>query len=74
MSVEIDNILSSQLIGALIDQELSLEMSGLKSSHPFYWETIQINPKGDHGIYEIRGFNSSLFLTSYTSSSSSISN
>lgn len=52
---EIDYILSNYLIGSTIDEELSLDLNGLNSSHQFYWNKINLNPKIDHGIYETRG-------------------
>lgn len=53
---EIDSLLSNNLIGAEIDKELSLEFKGLNEDHPFYWNTINNNPKGDHGEYQTRGY------------------
>jgi hypothetical protein len=67
----VDTLLSEQLIGAKVDRDLSRSLHGLDPAHPFSWESIQQDPKGDHGIVECRGFgsyfsleNSSPFLIS----------
>jgi hypothetical protein len=54
-TTEIDVLLSEQLIGAVVDRDLSASPHGLDSSHPFSWESISQDPKGDHGIVECRG-------------------
>jgi hypothetical protein len=51
----VDQILANQLIGAVIENELSQSISGLDITHPFSWEMIHLNPKGDHGVVECRG-------------------
>lgn len=55
-SNEIDLLLSEQLIGAVADRDLSDSPHGLDPTHPFSWESIHQDPKGDHGITECRGY------------------
>jgi hypothetical protein len=49
------DLLSTQLHGCRIQHELSASYAGLPADHPFSWEQVQADPKGQHGIVESRG-------------------
>ncbi len=55
MLSEIDSLLQRELLGSSLDAELSTQDRGLPSLHPFCWERIMSDPKGDHGMVEVRG-------------------
>ena len=55
MSSDIDILLEEQLVGGSFEADLSVDPQGLTEDHPFHWNNIQANPKGNHGVYESRG-------------------
>jgi hypothetical protein len=52
---EVDCLLERQLIGFNYDVNLSGSSVGLTDSHPFCWNRIMKDPKGQHATYECRG-------------------
>ena len=44
---DIDYLLENQLIGCRVDRILSSGDGGLSSQHPFSWERIMADPKGE---------------------------
>eukprot|EP00299_Pterocystis_sp_00344_P014937 c7439_g1_i1.p1 GENE.c7439_g1_i1~~c7439_g1_i1.p1 ORF type:complete len:645 (-),score=154.87 c7439_g1_i1:4-1893(-) len=52
---DISELLERELIGSTVEPMFGPDPSSLPTTHPFSWEMISSDPKGDHGSVSVRG-------------------